>query len=439
MSEPPRNGGGVSDTGAAFLQDAERRQVTVVFCDLVDSSRLSVRLDPEDLRDVLRAYQSVCVEAVRRHDGFVAQYLGDGLVAYFGHPVAREDAAEQAVRAAREMIEAVRAIIADGAPLNARVGIATGLAVVGDVLGAGASRQTAITGPVATLAARVQAEAGPGEVIIADSTRKLAFSAFELEDLGERTLKGIDQPVKLWRAGGERQHETRFEAARDGLTAMVGREAERDALAEAWRLTTQGKPQAVLVRGEAGIGKSTLISDFLDAIKTDFTVIAMQCSSRHVQSPLHPVITRMQRILGWVEGVSEVEREERLAAFVDRRGLPDTAPLLREFVAPPSASDSAISAPVAQQRRRDTLSALIDLMRRNAQINPVIVMIEDIHWADPSTHEFLGQILSAVDHDRVMLLASSRPDAARAWMRIKPITILDLDVVSKKVVHPCPG
>jgi class 3 adenylate cyclase len=427
MSDPPPSGGGVSDTGAAFLQDAERRQVTVVFCDLVDSSRLALRLDPEDLRDVLRAYQALCVEAVRRHDGFVAQYLGDGLVAYFGHPVAREDAAEQAVRAAREMIEAVRTIVADGAPLEARAGIATGLAVVGDVLGAGASRQTAISGPVATLAARVQAEARPGDVVIAESTRKLAFSAFELSDLGEQTLKGVDQPVRLWRAGGERQHDTRFEAVRDGPTAIVGREAEREALAEAWRLTALGQPQAVLVRGEAGIGKSTLLSAFLESVTTDFTVIAMQCSSRHVQSPLHPVISRMQRILGWVEGVSETEREERLAAFVNRRGLPETASLLREFVAPPSASDGAISAPVAQQRRRDTLTALIDLMRRNAAIDPVIVLIEDIHWADPSTHEFLGQILSSVTNDRVMLLASSRPDTARPWMRIKPLTTLDLD------------
>jgi class 3 adenylate cyclase len=443
MSEPSRNGGGVSDTGAAFLQDAERRQVTVVFCDLVDSSRLSTRLDPEDLRDVLRAYQARCVEAVRRHDGFVAQYLGDGVVAYFGHPVAREDAAEQAVRAAREMIESVAAMAVDGVALEARAGIATGLAVVGDVLGAGASRQTAITGPVATLAARVQGEAGPGEVMLADSTRKLAFSGFEMADLGERTLKGIDQPVRLWAAGAERQHDTRFEALRDGPTAIVGRAAELGVLTDAWRRSIAGDPQAVLVRGEAGIGKSTLLSAFLEQITIDFTVIAMQCSSRHGQSPLHPVVARMQRILGWVDGVSDEEREERLAAFVGRRGMPTAAPLLREFVAAPAAQDATISAPAAQQRRRATLAALIELMQRNAAIDPVIVLIEDLHWADPSTLEFLGQIQASLGAHRVMLLASSRPEAPRPWMRAGPLTTLDLERLtpedSRQVVKQAGG
>lgn len=426
MSEPSRKAGGVSDRGAAFVQDAERRQVTVVFCDLVDSSRLATRLDPEDLRDILRAYQALCVQAVNRHGGFVAQYLGDGLVAYFGHPVAREDAAEQAVRAAREMIEAVAAIVADGQPLEARAGIATGLAVVGDVLGAGAASQTAITGPVAMLAARVQSEAGPGEVVLADSTRNLTFAAFEMDDLGARPLKGVDQPVRLWAVAGERHDGERLDALRNSPVPMIGREAALAVLADAFRRAAACDPQGVLVRGEAGIGKSTLLSAFLDSVASEATVLAMQCSSRHAQSPLHPVITRMKRTLGWLEGVGEAEREERLAAFCARRGMPEAAPLIREFVEAGHAQDGAISAPIAQARRRATLATLIELLRRNSDIDPVIVVIEDIHWADPSTHEFLGQIMSAIAGKRVMLLASSRPDAPRPWMRSAPLTVVDL-------------
>jgi class 3 adenylate cyclase len=237
---------------------AERRQVTVMFSDLVGSTRLSARMDPEDLREVISAYQKCVNEAVHRFGGFVAKYLGDGVLAYFGYPQAHEDDAERAVRAGLELIAAVIALRTPTS-LQTRVGIATGLVVVGDLIGSGEAQERGIVGETPNLAARLQGIAEPNKVVMADGTRRLLGSLFELEDLGAKDLKGIAGPVRAWAALRASTMESRFDALHaSSLTALVGREEETELLLRRWSRAKSGEGQVVLLSGEAGIGKSRL-------------------------------------------------------------------------------------------------------------------------------------------------------------------------------------
>jgi class 3 adenylate cyclase len=248
------------------LQDtAERRQLTVMFCDLVGSTALSARLDPEDLRGIIGAYHRCCTELVECNGGFVAKYLGDGVLAYFGYPRAHEHDAERAVRAGLALVEEVPKLdTAAAAPLQVRVGIATGLVVVGDLIGAGAAQEQAVVGETPNLAARLQVIAEPNTVVIADSTRRLLGNLFELKDLGSRDLKGIAGPARAWAALRASSAVGRFEALHaSGLTALVGREEELELLLRRWSKARSGEGQVVLLSGEAGIGKSRVTAALL--------------------------------------------------------------------------------------------------------------------------------------------------------------------------------
>jgi class 3 adenylate cyclase len=250
----------------AASTSAERRQVTVMFSDLVGSTALSARMDPEDFREVISAYQKCVAETVRRFGGFVAKYMGDGVLVYFGYPQAHEDDAERAVRAGLELVGAVSGLTAH-APLHTRVGIATGLVVVGDLIGSGASQEQAIVGETPNLAARLQGVAEPNSVVVAKSTRKLVGNLFELEDLGERDLKGITGPVRAWAALRPASVESRFEALHaSSLTELVGREEELELLLRRWSKAKTGQGQVVLLSGEAGIGKSRLTAALLESV-----------------------------------------------------------------------------------------------------------------------------------------------------------------------------
>ena len=276
--------------------DAERRQVTVMFSDLVGSTALSARMDPEDLREVISAYQRCVAETVRRFGGFVAKYMGDGVLIYFGYPQAHEDDAERAVRAGLELVVAVSDLKTHAA-LQTRVGIATGLVVVGDLIGSGASQEQAIVGETPNLAARLQGIAEPNSVVIAETTRKLVGNLFELDDLGAQDLKGIAGPTRAWAALRAGSAEGRFEAMHaTGLTALIGREEETELLLRRWSKAKTGEGQVVLLSGEAGIGKSRLTAALLERLATGpLTRLRYFCSPQHTDSALYPIISQMER------------------------------------------------------------------------------------------------------------------------------------------------
>jgi class 3 adenylate cyclase len=296
-ASPPGPSGNLKTATAAPSvppeERAERRQVTVMFSDLVGSTALSARIDPEDLREVISAYQKCVAETVGRFGGFVAKYMGDGVLIYFGYPQAHEDDAERAVRAGLELVAAVTALKTH-APLQTRVGIATGLVVVGDLIGSGASQEQAIVGETPNLAARLQGVAEPNSVVIAESTRRLNGSLFELEDLGVQELKGISGPVRSWMAVRPATVESRFDALHaSGLTELVGREEELDLLLRRWSKIKAGEGQVVLLSGEAGIGKSRLTAGLLERLASEpHTRIRSFCSPQHTDSAFYPIIGR---------------------------------------------------------------------------------------------------------------------------------------------------
>ena len=296
---------------------AERRQVTVMFSDLVGSTALSARMDPEDLREVISAYQKCVAETVRRFGGFVAKYMGDGVLIYFGYPQAHEDDAERAVRAGLELVAAVSGLKTH-APLQTRVGIATGLVVVGDLIGSGASQEQAIVGETPNLAARLQGIAEPNSVVIAESTRKLVGNLFELEDLGAQDLKGIAGPVRAWAALRPASVESRFEALHaSGLTELVGREEELELLLRRWSKAKTGEGQVVLLSGEAGIGKSRLTAALLERLATEpHTRLRYFCSPQHTDSALYPIISQMERAAGFAHDDTAQAKLDKLDAVL---------------------------------------------------------------------------------------------------------------------------
>jgi class 3 adenylate cyclase len=297
-----------STTPSASPEDrAERRQVTVMFSDLVGSTALSARMDPEDLREVISGYQKCVAETVQRFGGFVAKYMGDGVLIYFGYPQAHEYDAERAVRAGLELVAAITAL-KWSVPLQTRIGIATGLVVVGDLIGSGASQEQAIVGETPNLAARLQGVAAPNSVVIAESTRKLVGNLFELEDLGAQDLKGIVGPVLAWAALRPSSVEGRFEALHaSGLTQLVGREEELDLLLRRWSKAKGGQGQVVLLSGEAGIGKSRLTAALLERLATEpHTRLRYFCSPQHTDSALYPIISQMERAAGFAYDGAEL-------------------------------------------------------------------------------------------------------------------------------------
>ena len=315
---------------------AERRQVTVMFSDLVGSTALSARMDPEDLREVISAYQKCVAETVQRFGGFVAKYMGDGVLMYFGYPQAHEDDAERAVRAGLELVAAVSDLKTHAA-LQTRVGIATGLVVVGDLIGSGASQEQAIVGETPNLAARLQGIAEPNSVVIAESTRKLVGNLFELEDLGAQDLKGIAGPVRAWAALRPASVESRFEAMHaSGLTELVGREEELELLLRRWSKAKTGEGQVVLLSGEAGIGKSRLTAALLERLAAEpHTRLRYFCSPQHTDSALYPIISQMERAAGFAHDDTAQTKLDKLDALLAQSFTPrqDAALLRRNAVA----------------------------------------------------------------------------------------------------------
>src|SRR5262249_35423214 len=312
---------------------AERRQVTVMFSDLVGSTALSVRMDPEDLREVISAYQKCVAENVQRFGGFVAKYMGDGVLVYFGYPQAHEDDAERAVRAGLELVAAIGGLKTH-APLQTRVGIATGLVVVGDLIGSGASQEQAIVGETPNRAARLQGVAEPNAVVIAESTRKLVGNLFELHDLGAQEVKGVSGPVRAWAALRPASVESRFDALHaSGVTELVGREEELELLLRRWSKVKTGEGQVVLLSGEAGIGKSRLTAALMERLALEpHTRLRYFCSPQHTDSALYPIISQMERAAGHAHDDTAQARLDKLDVLLAQSLTPrQDAMLLAEM------------------------------------------------------------------------------------------------------------
>ena len=372
---------------------AERRQVTVMFSDLVGSTALSARMDPEDLREVISAYQKSVVASVQRFGGFVAKYMGDGVLIYFGYPQAHEDDAERAVRAGLEIVAAVAGLKAPFS-LQTRIGIATGLVVVGDLIGSGEAQERGIVGETPNLAARLQGIAEPNMVVISEGTRRLLGNLFELEDLGAKDLKGIAGPVRAFAALRASSAEGRFEAMHgSGLTDLVGRDEEVELLLRRWSKAKTGEGQVVLLSGEAGIGKSRLTAALLERLASEppHTRLRYFCSPQHTDSALYPIIGQMERAAGLAHDDTPQAKLDKLdALFAQTSTSKQDAMLFAEMLSLPNDGRYPALVLAPQQRRQKTLEALTAQLAGLARQQPVLMIFEDAHWADPTSLEAFG-------------------------------------------------
>ncbi len=393
--------------------DAERRRLTVMFVDLVGSTALSTQLDPEDMSKVIRAYQNAVAGEITRFEGHVAKFMGDGVLAYFGWPRAHEDEAERAVRAGLAIVAAVTKLTGGGEPMTCRIGIATGLVVVGDIVGEGAAKEEAIAGETPNLASRLQGAAEPGQVVIAEATRRLVGKVFEIVDLGPQTLKGIAEPVWAFAVRGERSSESRF-AARSGdrLFPLVGREQELALLIERWRQARDGEGQLVLLVGEAGIGKSRIMQALIDAAAADNHVrIRYQSSPYHSDSALYPTTQQLTLAAGFEAGDTTETKLDKLERLLAQAGTDSrvAAPLIAALLGLASEGRYGQLGLAPQQQRARTLDVLIGQLVGLAQRQPVLWAIEDAHWIDPTTQELIELALDRVAHNRVLVLMTARP------------------------------
>jgi class 3 adenylate cyclase/predicted ATPase len=415
---------------------AERRQVTVMFSDLVGSTALSARMDPEDLREIISAYQKCVAETVRRFGGFVAKYMGDGVLVYFGYPEAHEDDAERAVRAGLEVAAAVSALNSP-VSLQTRVGIATGLVVVGDLIGSGEAQERGIVGETPNLAARLQGIAEPNMVVIAEGTRKLLGNLFELEDLGAKDLKGIAGATRAFAVLRASSVESRFEAMHTtGLTALVGREEEFELLLRRWARAKSGEGQVVLLSGEAGIGKSRLTAALLERLAGEpHTRLRYFCSPQHTDSAFYPIIGQMERAAGLAHDDTLQAKLDKLDALLAQSATStQDAALFADMLSLPSDGRYPTLDLAPPQRRQRTLEALTLQMEVLSRSIPVLMIFEDAHWTDPTSLEAFGRAIDRIANLRVLLIVTFRPEFAPPWIGRPHVTALTINRLAQRDV-----
>jgi len=414
----------------AGARDAERRQLTVMFCDLVGSTSRAERLDPEELRVLMKAYRKACKDAVARYEGYVAQFQGDGLMAYFGWPTAHEDDAERSLRAALAIVHAVRQVRAEP-PLAVRIGVATGTVVVGEITPGDPAEVRLAIGETPNLAERLQGLADPDAIVIAPATRNLVGAAFDLSDLGSRSLKGIAQPVRAWRVHAVSKPKGRFEAARGGvpLTPMVGRQEEVALLLRCWQQARDGNGQVVAMSGEPGIGKSRLTRALREEFATQaYATLSFQCSPYHVNSSLHPVTEQIEFLAGFVHDDDSEQKLDKLEAVL--AGTPEqraaAAPLIAALLSLPLDRYALLNLSPPKRKER-TLEALIGQVEALAQRSPVFIVFEDVHWIDHTSLEALGVLIARVRRLPILLVVTFRPEFAPPWSDLPYVNLVALD------------
>ena len=416
----------------------ERRQLTVMFCDLVGSTALSEKLDPEELRSLLHDYRTVCGEVIARYEGFVARYVGDGILTYFGWPKAHEDDAERSIRAALEIVESVKTINPAGS-MHVRIGIATGPVVVGEQAGQGDQSKLAI-GTTPNLAARLQGLSQPDQIVIAASTRALVGSAFVLTDLGDHELKGLSEPVHAWLAHGLADSLGRFHATRevDHLTPLVGRKEELALLLRRWEQAADAERQIVLISGEAGIGKSRLVYAFIERLGDEdqgFGRVQLQCSSFHSNSSYFPFIQQLERRAQFSPDDSPRDKLNKLIAFVESadsaNGI-EAATLLAEVLGIPYADFYPTLQLGAAEKKEKTLQVLLHQVLGSEQAAAMLFVLEDAQWADPSTLDAISAILDRGNAERLLVIITFRPEFTHPWTNHPNVTHLPLGRLTRR-------
>jgi class 3 adenylate cyclase/predicted ATPase len=409
--------------------DGERRQVTVMFADLVNSTALSASMDPEDVREIISAYQQCVAETVHRFDGYVARYVGDGALIYFGYPRAHEDDAERAVGAGLELIVAVTNLH-KCPPQKIRAGIATGLVVVGHLISSGESEERGIVGETPNLAARLQGIAEANAIVVAETTRRLVGDLFIFQDLGLRELKGIAGPIRAWAVLQPNSVASRFEALHaTGMTALVGREKQIDLLLQCWRKAKKGKGQVVLLSGEAGIGKSRLTATVMELLaKEQHTRLRYFCSPQHTNSAFHPIVGQMERAAAFARGDTLNTKLDKLDAILRRSAtsVSDTA-LIAEMLSLPNDGRYPLLDLDPRLRRQKTLEALIRQMKSLSRSAPVLMIFEDAHWADPTSLEVFDRVIREIASHRVLLIMTFRMEFERPWIGHAHVSAITLN------------
>ena len=434
-------------SAALSKSGAERRQLTILFCDLVGSTALSAKLDPEEMSEVIRAYQNTVAGEIARYQGHVAKFMGDGVLVYFGYPRAHEDEAERAVRAGLDLVRSVAELSApDGEALAVRVGIATGLVVVGDLLGDGAAQEEAVVGETPNLAARLQAMAAPGTVLIASGTRRLLGSLFELVELGPQSVRGFVEPVPVWRAVGERPISSRFEAVRgQHLTRFVGREHEIALLLDRWHQARGGEGQVVLLSGEAGIGKSRITQELTQRVRAEpHLQLHYQCSPHHANTVLYPFVQQLTYAADIAPHDPPNVRLDRVEKLLARgsQSLSRVVPLFADLLSIPIGDRYPPLDLTPPQRKSATFDALLEQLAGLASVRPTLVVFEDLHWADPTSLELWELAMPRIAKLPVLAVLTFRPEFEPPWGNPGNVTSLSLNRLGRSqatrmVAHRC--
>ena len=421
-----------SQTMAAPISEGERRQLTVLFCDLVGSTALAVQLDPEDLSAVIRRFQGTCAAIIKQGGGHIARYMGDGILAYFGYPQAHEDDAESAVRAGLDLVAKVgQLLLPSHDPLQIRVGIATGVVIVGESIGEGSSREQAAVGETPNLASRLQSVAPPNTVVVSASTRRILGEIFVFEDLKSIELKGISGLVKAWRVSGERAVESRFEAKLSGkLTQFVGRQNELNQLLDMWERAKAGEGQVTLVCGEPGIGKSRLSMTLFEQIADEpHITIRHQCSPHHINSPFYPVIRQLEHAARFERDDTTEIKLKKLEALLSLAGQTTVAdaPLFAALLSIPTAGRYPALDLMPEQQKNLTIAAMMRHLLGLARVQPVLFVVEDVHWIDPSTLDLINRAINAIKEVPILFLITFRPEFFPPWLDRSNVTMLRLN------------